>query len=699
MNKEKSRMYIPYIQYIDMIEKLSDETSKELILKIADFCTRILDIDLLANNHEKRFKDNNGDNIIVVEKNNLLTPIYNAGNKIDSMIQLAFLVNKCTKPNSIKKEEKAKINNKNLLDEIRKDYNSNDEKRRKEALKKLSKLTEEEFAEYYTNARYENRKELFYEIKHKLLSAIIKEFGSHPEKYEEYIYGFIRDNDAYVFAINIPGNLGTYQFHIEPNDEKDILYDINCYEIQHEFEQLAEGNIELGKMSFLYTKEELKDLNKIHQELDQLKIKAQTINKIADKNQEEIFRKIFLYSILLGKNTRIELNEANSKVAFSFINENECRLSEYTKERTIEDERKFNMIIRNLKKFGKIYVSSPNTLDSKVAIESLRRKCKDIGFDLEDENIIPIAPGIKPIEQGIYLNLNKNGSNFNHNNQIFINVNEEKRELSVSSILYRLGFDVPRDVVLYANRADIVSNDPNNAYTLASTGMNGKQIYDLCEELKESGADLKSASLTDEQIDRYDVRQHKIDIEDRFKKFINQIKYQQVGNKIVAIYDGDDPMASYFAYNNGAHYVISVSDYCVENEKKGVTFAIQSDPKKDDLPFEVIKWALQTKREELLKGAPPQSSTGFKNIDDMLIKSTRIICGGNNRPDLYLEDRRENKNIEFKDQITEQIIFQIAISEARNLGLDYTELSCELSDVKSIVKSINMKAKELEQDK
>ena len=149
MNKEKSRMYIPYIQYIDMIEKLSDETSKELILKIADFCTRILDIDLLANNHEKRFKDNNGDNIIVVEKNNLLTPIYNAGNKIDSMIQLAFLVNKCTKPNSIKKEEKAKINNKNLLDEIRKDYNSNDEKRRKEALKKLSKLTEEEFAEWF----------------------------------------------------------------------------------------------------------------------------------------------------------------------------------------------------------------------------------------------------------------------------------------------------------------------------------------------------------------------------------------------------------------------------------------------------------------------------------------------------------------------------------------------------------------------
>ncbi len=621
MNSEKSRMYIPYIQYVSMIEKLSNETAKELILKIADFCINILDVDTLAKAHKKRFNDSN----ITVEKEDLLTPIYNAKNKIDAMIQLAFLVNKATKTRSIKEEEKEKIDNKDSLDDIRKNLNSTDEKKRKEALKRIVKLDEKEFIEYFINSELENRKELFYEIKHKLLSAIIKELGTHPEKYEEYIYGFIRDDNSYVFAINIPGNLGTYQFHIEPNDEKNILYDINCYEIQHEFEQLAEGNTELGKMTFLYTKDEIKSPDKIESQLKNLKIKAAGIKEISDKDEEEIFRKIFLYSILLGKNPRVELNEANSQIAFSFINENECGLAEYTSERTIEDERKYNMLIKNLKKFHKIYISSPNTVDSKVSIEALKRKCKDIGCNISDEDITIVGPGSKPIGQGIYINLNKNGSNFNHHNQIFINVDEEKREVSISSILYRLGFDVPKDVVLYANRADVVSNDPNNAYSLASFGMSGEQIYDLCEELNMQRTNLRQASLTDEQITRYGVEQHKSDIEERLKRFIDVTQYQKIGNKIVAIYDGDDPMASYFAYNNGANYVISVSDYLSDAEKKGVTFAVQSDPKKGDLPLEVIQWALKIKREELLQGAPPQSSTGFKNIDDMLIKNTRVI--------------------------------------------------------------------------
>ena len=690
MNKERVRMYIPYVQYIDMLEESSQEAAKNLILKIAQYCTEMLDIELLASTHQKRFNDKN----LAVDKNKLITPIINAKSKIDAMIQLTFLVNKCTKTNAIKSEEKNKSENKQLLDEIRKAYNSNDEKKRKEALKKLSQLTEKEFEEYYKNAQYENRKEIFYEIKHRLLSAIIKELGNNPEKYKNYIYGFIRDNNAYVFAINIPGNLGTYQFHIEPNDEKDILYDINCYEVQHEFEQLAEGNREIGKMSFLYTKDEITDLSNIEKELERLKTKAKDINQIEDKNQEEVFRKIFLYSVLLGKNPRIELNEANSKVAFSFINENECGLSEYTKSRTIEDERKFNMIMRNLKKFGKIYIASPNTLDSKVAIEAIKRECKNKEIELLDENIIAIAPGIKPIEPGLYLNLNKNGSVFNHSDQIFVNVNEEKREISISAILYRLGFKVPQDVVLYANRPDIVTNKSNNAYNLASIGMTGKQIYSLCEELNQAGTDLKNAKLTDEQIERYGVKEYETEIKERLTKCIDELNYKQIGNKIVAIYGGKDPLASYFAYTTGANYVISVSDHYINDKKKGITFAIQSNPKKNDLPFEIIKWAIKIKREELLNGANPQSNTGFKNLDDMLIKSTRIICGGNNRPDLYLEDRRENKERDFKEQILEQIIFCIAMSEAKNLGIDPTELLSE----KEIVESNNKKSEKTDRE-
>ena len=99
-----------------------------------------------------------------------------------------------------------------------------------------------------------------------------------------------------------------------------------------------------------------------------------------------------------------------------------------------------------------------------------------------------------------------------------------------------------------------------------------------------------------------------------------------------------------------------------------------------------------------MEGAPPQSNTGFKNVDDMLIKSTRIICGGNSRPDLYLEDRRELKKKPFREYIIEQISLQMAKSEARNLGLNFTELSCELSDVQSIMQSINMKLNEQSQE-
>lgn len=655
-----SRFYIPDIQYVSNIEKLNDDTAKKLIIKIAESCLNILDIDSLTKAFDKKFKDDG----IIAPRHEILKPIYNAKNKVEAMIQLAFLVNKCTKARAIKSKEKGKpFANKDKFEQIYSDMNSNKDKNKNNALKELTKLSEKEFVDYYMFYELEKRKEIFYDIKHKLLSAIIKELGENEELYKDYIYGFIRDEDSYVFAINIPEHLGTYQFHIQPNYEKEILYDIDCYEVQHEYEQLAEGESALGKMNLLFTKEELGDVEKIEENLTKLKVRAKKLTGITNENQENIFRKIFLYSILLGKNPMQELYDANSKIAFEFINEEDCGLSDFTNKKTVEDQRRYKIIMENLRKIKKIFISSPNTIDSKVSIEALIREGKKFGISEDDIQIIEIKPGSKVNEQGIYINLNKDGCDFNHRNRIIINPNESKREVSTSAILSRLGFDVPRDVVLYANRADMILSNPRNAYMLASSGMNGKQIYSLCQELNRQGTNLREASLSDEQLERHEVKECKDNMSKRIEKIKSQMKYVTIGEKRVAIYEGKDPIAAYIAYDNRADIIISVNSKNIGN-KEGVIFAIQSDPKKCDLPLELIQWAIRIKRKEMLA-----KETKFNYIDDMLIKNTRIICGGDTRPDLMLEDRREVKEGSYKDEIIKQILDQIMRSTQREYGM------------------------------
>ena len=227
MDSGKLRVYIPYTQYIGVLEKLSDDTAKELMIKIAEDCMSMLNLDRMAQDHNNRYNNKS----IRVDKDSAVESIRNSKSKVEAMIQLAFWVNKCTKSNNLKEEElttedemnkflgdlKSKklgdqrravskgmdlIRNRRMselygyleegstreyFDSFHDKLHSKDERQRKQAIRRIGKLKEASFKNYYEKAEYDNREQIYYEIKHLLVTAIIKELGLHPDKYKDYL--------------------------------------------------------------------------------------------------------------------------------------------------------------------------------------------------------------------------------------------------------------------------------------------------------------------------------------------------------------------------------------------------------------------------------------------------------------------------------------------------------------------------------
>ncbi len=515
------------------------------------------------------------------------------------------------------------LKQKRMYDELRGKFYSADNMERKKALRNITELSDSEFADFYKFVRTENRKDILYDIKHKLVAAIIKELeaNSTEPEYRDYIFGFIKDDESHVFALTIPGYVGTYQFHIQPSEEKSILSDVESLGLKHPFEELVVGDTNKGNMSYILTKDDLRDVEKLENTLKNIKKSASRFGKRIGKSESNLLRSIFMISVLLGKDPKKELEEANKEAADQFLVENDSVISQYYKEMPIEDSLNQREIVANLKKFHRIYVSSPYTIDSRMSIEALRRKCKEWDYELKDDDIIEIPPGSDIQDAGIYINHDKNGSNFNRSNYIFISPNEKKRETSVCAILYSLGFDVPRDVALCAGIPGSIIIDPQSAYLLvSSSNLTGEQIYELCEELKRNGETIDSVRLTEEQIERYGLQEKRNELEARIQSFEPLVKFTNIGKHTVGINSSQDPMAFFYAYEKGAEYVISVNDYISEKGQKGIQFAIQSNPAKCDLPAEIVHWALRTRLNELR-----QSRSCVKKLDDMLVKSTRII--------------------------------------------------------------------------
>lgn len=418
---DNNRMYQPYLQLIDVISKETDEEKvREMILRISKHLINYLDIDKMVKEHEKRFKDVG----IRADSSKLLEPIEKAKNKLEMLIQFTFIINKCTKIPKIAVEDTeyklSKSQNLETLLEgltssspeiekalemalsdyrrhnnpfsaIHKNINSLDDNRRTEALRNIANMSEDTFISYYLNDASMTTEEILYKMKDKLMSAIIKEIGDHPSKYGDYQVGFIKDsqNGEYFLAINIPNNLGTYQFHMDPLVEKSIIYDSRCLEaIKHPLQGLVGGSTNISKMSYLFTSQELSDVATIERRLNELKASASRITTIPNSEQEKELREIFLYSTLLGKNPIDELRRANPSIADYFIQERKCGLESFVGKRTIEEEGQYNAIKDNILKYKKVYITS-KSVDSKVAAEVLRRLGHTKGKNVHVEVIEP----------------------------------------------------------------------------------------------------------------------------------------------------------------------------------------------------------------------------------------------------------------------------------------------------------------------
>lgn len=714
---KEERIYKPYHQYISEAEKLDDDTFFALIQEIEKICCMRIDISKWIKAHNAIWEEYETQ----IEDTNTNPEIINGKKRLDALIELCSLVNKVTK---IEKENRKKnIETGPITDKITKIEKGKkieapvtdktdseaeisftvDEKRkirrwertekrekyskiidglksdypdvRKEAAENFAKLSDAEFSEYKQYKEAVEDEKYFYKLKQEILTAIIYELRTHPEEYSGYQYGFMEDDvekvdTSCVFAINIPGHLGTYQFHIPRKQEKDILYTVDdIYDVNHRFSGMAAGDKDISKMKWIYTSDDIKNFEKIEQQYEEIKKNLSISLDIEDDD----YRRLYMLAILLKKDPEQELIKLSERAAKYYINSSKS-FTENRGKRSRRIVEQYEGIIRNIKTNGKIYVASGSSIDSKVAIEAIVRQAKLEGFEGNVE-IIEVEPGKQDLDGGVFINVKKDGiktDKKNQNGMLFINANDSDREQSVCSVLSKLGFDVPKNIVKYASKVmPEIYKDPNNAYLLLGK-MDGKTIFNFCKEIEDRGEDLIEISLIEEKIESYssfsDENKEALITDSKkktkiFEEIKANIEYQHIGDKKVAIYNGGLSRATYAMYISfaeGADYYIS----CNENEEKGIQCCAMSNPRKCDLPLEVERWAYKKTLEEGI-------------LEDVLIEKTRVIIGGRTKPNIFLTDRRDNKSKKYTEEIKEQIISEIQKTEGINYANQIVKKSLE----------------------
>lgn len=804
------------LNILNMLENLKFETAKKYITTISEELIKMLDVEQLANAHNARFKEEQG--LLDVNSEELLDAMKKSENKLELMIQLTFLINKCAKEKFLLKSECLDSNNEKVFDDIsvtithlnsmiksvnskkkqinnliknrdkiisisqkntgiirkleevnqkieeankeleemnKKIYelcgtnNTEDiEKRIKQIKTKITRIKDHKKKEikkyctleqkiaiaekktfYYTHGKnskrnretspishwkrvkesnidmmpfleycdFENREKSLYGMKHKLLSMILKELIENPDNYKEYMYGFVKDsNEQYVFVINIPGHLGSYQFHIEINHENDILYDVKCKKISHELGELAKASLPLGEMNFIkgFSKSELNEagegLDGIKNKLEYYMKAAKNFNSI-DEESNEILRMIFLYSILLCENPKTNLLVANHNLADAFIHKTNCGLlSDYKGNgQTIRGNDEYNSIMSNLKNIHTIHITSPNTVDSKVVIEAIKRAYKEFFADEEDKeelsiHIINQGEAVGEEVKGLFINLNRNGNDFTDEDRIFINADEKLGEKSVCAVLDKIGgFEIPQDCIFYTGRGyKYAPVESNSAYRLCRANtMTGEKIFELCEELNKDGKHLIDAQLSEEQISRYGLNKARKDIGNRLRRIKSKkhFKIVNIENKKVAIYyDAIDGLADEYAYSQGCDICICMQEYNPKdlNKKKGIRFSISSQ---EVLPYELREWAYERR---ILDSEERQ------NWNWMLVQPTRIICNGKTDENVFALP--DGKSIEdYKQEMIHFILNNIHQSELREVRKKYDNfLDCDLTQAELLLNAM-----------
>lgn len=372
--------------------------------------------------------------------------------------------------------------------------------------------------------------------------------------------------------------------------------------------------------------------------------------------------------------------------------------------------------------------------DGKEKIELTKEEIEKIRDSIKIYRINPgTAPDsddtkkLKEEEKGLYVNTSKNGyykkkvlsqnttfvgkdaeKSRNTNlrkpisEMIKLNVDENMRETSICGLLSRFGFKVPKDVIKYANDVSAITTaigiGSRNAYLLANS-LDGEKIIKLCDELEKKGENLISASLTDEQIDRYGVREEQQRMEKAIEEDKKKLEYiyfiedenkqiqvvherkdkngnvhytpeceidsKKIKRKLLINKDEDPEQVSFYVgYAEGADYGISIN----ETEQGGVQLAIQSNPAKSDLPWKLRKWAYNKTKYELQDPTAP-----INDVEDILNEKTRIIIGGLTKNNIYLKDRRKNKEGSYKYYTINKIISLIKEDEEEKINEKHFE--------------------------
>ena len=786
------RVYKEYQKLLPKLFVCNDKTFEKITGEIEELCLNILDASELAKEHNQKVENYINEPQMKVGKDYEFK--LDKNNRVENLIELCFLVNKVTKEVNLdgwgrkiientagtiweknKNRKRAIIGIKDNLSKkykyIYQKLNSNIEDVKKDGLKEYLRLEKNNEADvfdlYY---EYTSNSDYWYTIKRGILAQIIKEFANNPKKYQNYNYGFLLDEKKRpVFAVSVPGHEGTYQFHITDIFKNETIYDINCIEdVKYPFADLARGNKEISKKQIIMNKKDIMNLDELAKDLENLKQEAKKyktedqINELEKKNNY-LFRRIFLLSVVLGKDPGEELASINETVRKLFVKEQKLFLNEEKKyTRTVADKEKHKNIIRNVMRYRRIYYSS-DLMDSKVAVESIINEIRDrertnnkkvnvIYVDSEEDieiaekenkntadttNIFvkQIRPGTAPDkktinlteeQKGLYLNTSKDGYYESKviyvtgkenrlpppPNVIKVNANENMREISVCGALEKYGFRIPRDIVRYANDISAaITEDCRNAYILAHS-LKGDKIIELCNEIQKEGKTLVTASLTDEQLERYGLEEESHMYDEQIKRYQQILEYAYLvendKKNIDIIYENKDENGKkkyyykdkngekietdeqainpdkvrkkiginrdenigffcfYVAYAQGADYVLSINEK--ENDPERVTFAIQANPQKGDLPANV--------RREVYK----KTLGRFESIRDILNEKTRIIVGGKTRPDIFMQDERTNKN--------DMSYMEFIIKKFTDLTKEYEEKKMDDKYMEDMVKKI-----------
>ena len=784
---KKLRDYSEYKKIISNLYECSDETLREIVMELREFCMSILNMKELVQQHNNKVNTYYDDGLLNVREIFEFKPVDELS-RVELLTELCFEVNKVSKDidlndygkvffeKSLKERQEIRMSGiKGIFNEkysdIYKNLYSQTNEKKKKGIEIYLNLTEDEekLSEFFFE--YMSNQEFWYKLKSDILFQIVKELAKNPEKYKDYRYGIIIDKEAAtngtngnreypLLAISIPGHEATYQFHLKYIE--DAVYNVDSVlNVQHPFAKLVKGDRQINKKQIDFTINNIlnaEDKKKLEDELEELKSKAKqykTVEEIeADRN--DVFRKIQHLSLLLMKDLKQQLNEVSELAANNYISEQKVFFEDGTIKcnRSVADEKKRKDIIDTVLKYNHIFYVSP-TLDSYVAVEIIKdeaakRKAQRIykkrieeakmnGEDLKSvkpltkdeiqkikDNIqvdrikaaeAPESDDTKVLnkeEKGLYINSSKNGyykktpisknvitvgkdvqqvdtnkKRKSISEMIKVDPDENLRESSVCELLSRYGFDVPNEIVKCANNVKIITKcvecGSKNAYLLADSLRDGKEIMELCNEVTEMGGTLDTTSLSDEQIKKYGVK----DIQEFYEKDIiknkKDLRYiyfvknesddgekiqvikeevDEQGNKFyipecnieeqtvkrkIAINKNENPgqLAFYVAYAEDVDFCISIN----ETKEKNVQFAIQSNPEKSNLPWKIRNWTYKKTKEALEDQLSP-----VKDVSGVLNERTRIIVGGRNCPDICFKDNRENKEGSFLDYTINEII-------------------------------------------